>query len=34
VVQTYTAANTAFTACSSPSGLPSLDLAITLTITG
>ena len=34
VVQTYTALNTAFAACGSPSGLPSLDLALTLTITG
>ena len=34
VVQTYTAANTAFAACSSPDGLSSLDFALTLTITG
>lgn len=34
VVQTYTALNTAFAACSSPGGLLSLDLALTLTITG
>ena len=34
VVQTYTALNTAFAACGSPGGLPSLDLALTLTITG